>query len=132
MRLITLAGIALAVTLMASSSPALAHGKHKRIKKHHRHVVHVSSSEYRAPVVYRVRRFVVPTRIRSRVMPAYRPYYSHRIYDPFHRHYHAVYRFPVVRPEGVFYAPHVYCEGRLHVHGTVALGGPHLRVRLDF
>jgi hypothetical protein len=144
-RALMTAAFGLALALMVSSSPALAHGKHGRDRARHgrHHRVHHRHHHkyYRPPVVHhrhrsefvrRAVRFAVPHRIYTHSLPHYRSYYRGRSYYRPHRHDHAVYMFPVSTPYGVVYRPHAYCGDRLFVDGVIDLGSVRLGVRLGF
>jgi hypothetical protein len=118
---------------MAGLTPALAHGKkHSRHNRgHHRYKHRVSTVCRSCGHGHEIRheRFVIPHRVDGRYARVYRPYFSRNVYDPVHRHHHAVYRFPVHTPYGTVYEPYVYCGARLaHGGGEITYHGRRLSV----
>ena len=120
------------LTAVLASNPAEAKGnKHKHNGhgsyghdsdwSHHDHGRHnaYGHGSYRHAAY---RPVVVPSYIAVRGVPAYDPYYDHRVWSGPHRHYHPVYAFPVaVQPGVIAYAPHTYCNGHLYGRGDVVL-----------
>ncbi len=119
-----LAGVALAAVLGASPADAhsrrghaggaFVHGRH--------HVVHG--------------RFAVPHRIPVHRVHVYRPYYHGRVFFKPHRHFHAVYHFPVYTAYGIAYEPYYYCDGALflppYYGGYVSYSSPRFGVFVGF
>jgi hypothetical protein len=104
-----------ALVLALAAVPAQAGGRHREGHGHggHRQSIHRGVA---------VRPIPVPVRIHSRDFRQYAPYASTRAWSGVHRHYHAIYAFPVLlRPGYVTYAPHIYCDGRLVGRGDVVL-----------
>jgi hypothetical protein len=149
-RLAGLAALAIAIVALVCT-PAMAGGRHHRhakgrhhkghrIHAHHHHAhrahhgrTHAARGRY---VAYtggpRVRAaFVIPGHIGRGHVELYRPYYHGRTYFGPHRHYHAVYHFPVHTPAGYVWRPHSYCGGRLHT-AHVAYHGPRMSIRVSF
>lgn len=107
-----LAVSALSVSAWVLAVPANAHDtrhRHGGHRHHDRHVHRKGPDRHARSVA----RFVVPTRIRSFEVYAYRPYRRGFAYHRGHRHSHAVYVFPTYTRYGVAYRPHEYCDGRL-------------------
>jgi hypothetical protein len=137
---------AAALSALALTPAAEAHKKHKRHHKHKvqvvhhsRGAVHVTPARHtvfvpsrrvaRAPVRYEVR---IPRHIHRHQVAVYRPYYGGEVYFEPHRHYHAVYYFPVKTRYGYDYRRRHYCNGVLHTGGHVAYHGSHVSFRVDF
>lgn len=142
-RALVVAAFGLALTLLVSSSPALArdgHGRHgvrhgRHHGNHHRHhtkYYRPHRAHHRSGLVRHAVRFAVPYRIYTYSRPQYRSHYRGRVYYRPHRHDHAVYMFPVSTPYGVVYRPHAYCGDRLFVGGVIDLGAVRLDVRMGF
>ncbi|MDX1388426.1 MAG: hypothetical protein R3344_04520 [Acidobacteriota bacterium] len=133
-RLRELFRIAAVVTVaIALAAPVLAHDR--RHARGHGHDPHRSASRHRVHTTVDIDRgrFVVPVRIEDRHVASYRPYFWTRLYDPAHRHHHAVYRFPVHTSFGVVYEPYVYCEGRWFPDGLrISYHGRHVAFSVDF
>lgn len=126
--LITAAVIALSATGFARPVQADGRrGRHHLSHRHHR--VHHHPRDGHRHVHHR---FVIPRRIHARRAGAYRPYFWTRVYVPHHRHYHAVYRFPVHGPYGIDYVPYAYCDGRLFRGVHIAYDGPRFGFRVGF
>ena len=64
-------------------------------------------------------------------MASYRDYHRGRVYYKAHRHYHAVYRFPVYTRAGRDYQPHYYCNGELY-RERARYDNHHVRFSLRF
>jgi hypothetical protein len=77
------------------------------------------------------RDFVVPIRLSPRALATYRDYHHGRIYYRAHRHYHAVYNFPVYTSAGWASRPHYYCNGALY-DGYVPYNDRRVRLSLRF
>lgn len=125
--------IALAVffVLAFAGSPAWADGHHRHFKHHHHyrpipaHVVIVPQPLPPPPA------FVVPTYIAHDEFIRYRPYYSHRYWNPRHHCWHQVYRFPVQTGRGVIYQPYAYADGRLIVDAVIPAPGLQIGVHIN-
>jgi hypothetical protein len=98
------------------------HDRGRRVERPTRHGAHARH----------IARVVAPRRIRAGEVRIYRPYFRGRVYDPGHRHTHAVYDFPVRTRDGVVYRPHAYCDGRLFLDGYVTYQGDHFGVTFGF
>lgn len=149
-RLAGLAAMAIAIAALVCT-PAMAGGRHHRHGKKHHHKEHrvrvhhhrpyrahqgrvrAIHGQHRAyPHRARVRAaFVIPGQIGRGHVEVYRPYYHGRTYFRPHRHYHAVYHFPVHTPAGYVWRPHSYCGGRLH-RAHVEYHGPGISVGVSF
>jgi hypothetical protein len=110
---------------IAGLTPALAHGR-KKSRHDRRDHRYEHRYEHRVTTVCRScghahetghARFVIPDRVDGRYARVYRPYFWTTVYDPVHRHDHAVYRFPVHTPYGQIYEPYVYCGAHLTDRG---------------
>ena len=109
--------LGLAALSFALLTPAMAndtrlrrshHGKHHvTLRQHHARHEHHSN-------VRHDRVFVVPVRLTHTALATYRDYHHGSIYYRPHRHYHAVYRFPVYTDAGWTWKPHDYCNGDLY------------------
>jgi len=105
-------------------------GRHGSYKVHHKHSRHEHHRHaHRGPVVRGG--FVVPVVIRGERARVYRHYYRGRAYAPAHRHYHAVYRFPVAEGRGYVWRSHAYCGGELY-REPVIRHAPRISVHLEF
>ena len=115
-------------------SPVAAHPRHHPRNKVHGHDKHQKPNEHdrSAPLIrhHGPRHFVAPPVLRH--VEPYRPYFQGRVYHRGHRHYHAVYDFPVYRDHRWGDAPHVYCGGELYQDGYLSYRGPRVSVRLRF
>jgi hypothetical protein len=149
-RLVGLGAMAIAVAALLCT-PAMAGGRHHRHGKgrhhkehrvrvqHHRphraHPGRVRAQHGRHGAYYgraRVRgAFVIPGHIGHGHAHVYRPYYHGRTFFAPHRHYHAVYYFPVYTPSGYVLRPHSYCGGSLH-RTHVAYRGPRISIGVSF
>lgn len=149
-----LAAGTLAMALLGFATPTLAKDKsHHHRRQHSRsssshdgghddrycpdsHYGHRSDyrSDYRSRHA-RPRRhatFVVPHRIHTHREHDYDPYYWGRVYSRPHRHYHAVYSFPVYSDDDLVYVPHAYCGEGLHARGRVEVFGRRFGFYLGF
>jgi hypothetical protein len=113
----------LAALLFASASPAEARSKGNRVHSRS-HVVHKVQKLHKP--------FVVPRHVSFRTVRVYDPFFNGRVFFSPHRHFHRVYRFPVVTTYGVVYQPYSYCGDELFTGGYVAFGGPHISARVRF
>ena len=131
LRIATAALAALVLSAGVFAPTADAHGKPKkhhkqRHEQHHRHVYdHTADRHGHA-------HFVVPQRIRGGHVARFESYHSGRIWYAPHRHYHAVYQFPVVAGYGVAYVPHAYCGETLYATGHLAVAGPRFGLYIGF
>ena len=108
-------------------TPAMAHDTRRPLRHHGKHHVtlhqhharhenhfydrhHYRSREHGS----RHREFAVPVRLTRTGLATYRDYHHGSIYYRPHRHYHAVYRFPVYTDAGWTWKPHDYCNGDLY------------------
>lgn len=89
------------------------HGSHYQPRHHGRHS-----------------RFDVPRSIANH--SRYSDYYYGRAYYRDHRHYHTIYRFPVVEDGHRTYRPYSYCNGKIHGSGYFGGDGAHLTFRIRF
>ena len=142
-----LAGAALVAGIALAPSPAFAGHKHHKgcghhhdddeyYDGHHGHGYghryddeHYDDEYYDGPRYSRYSSFVVPDRIVYADLAYYRPYYERRVYHGPHRHYHALYAFPVQTHHGVVYRQVPYCHGP---QGYVAFAGPRFAVQVGF
>jgi len=118
-------------------APAHAGHKHKKHhsvhRPHHGHAPHAVHPRHgRITIGYeRHRSFAVPRHIHRKASGPYRPYYADRSYFRPHRHYHAVYYFPVRARAGMIWQPHYYCNGNLFT-GQFDYYGPRVSFQARF
>jgi hypothetical protein len=130
------AAVLSALVLTPSAEAGHKHKRkwHKKAKVHHVH--HATYCAAPGCVVIHprpARRFVaVPARIHRRQVAAYRPYYGGEVFFAPHRHYHAVYYFPVQTRRGIVYRPEFYCGGGRYTGNHVAYHGEHVSFRVSF
>ncbi len=137
--------LGLAALSCALLTPAMAHdtrrpsdhhhGRHHvTLRQHHaRHGNHFyDRHHYRSHgPAWGHREFVVPVRLTRTALATYRDYHHGRIYYRPHRHYHAVYNFPVYTNAGWAYRPHYYCDGDLY-RGRRPYHDHHVRFSVHF
>ncbi len=99
------------------------HGNHFYDRHHYRYRTHRFNSGHHG--------FVVPVHLTHTALATYHDYHLGRIYYRPHRHYHAVYNFPVHTNAGWVYQPHYYCNGDLY-RGRGAHHDHHFRFSLRF
>lgn len=78
------------------------------------------------------RYFTVPRSISSHHRHYYEDYYYGRAYYRDHRHYHAIYRFPVFVEGHLDYRPYAYCDGNYFATGYFGIDGPHFSIHIGF
>jgi hypothetical protein len=136
--------LALAALSWALLTPAMAHdtrraprhhGKHHAMQRQHyaQHGNHFYDRHYYRSHGHasRHREFVVPVRLTRTALATYRNYHHGSIYYRPHRHYHAVYHFPVYTNAGWVSEPRYYCNGDLY-HGRERHHDHHVRFSIRF
>jgi hypothetical protein len=76
--------------------------------------------------------FHAPARMQHHLVAEYRPFFAGDIYFGPHRHYHAIYLFPVQTGHGVVYREFEYCGGDLFFRNQISYSGANVSFNIGF
>jgi hypothetical protein len=136
-RIITLI-LAAAFSALLFTSPVEAGNKHRRHDKPYKHQGQYKPYKHHNKVqMHRGHRaappiFHAPARMHQRHRNDYRSFFAGDTYFRPHRHYHAVYVFPIRTRHGVVYREFEYCRGDMFVRNQFSYRGRNVSFNIGF